>query len=90
MIETGTVKRPCNNYLEGGRGLRNQGGHRGKSQLERGGWMENLIHTGGSIAFFHYFSQTGKMVEELLEFKHLYLLTLELDWENINSRCFDL
>ena len=30
--------------------------------------------------FFHSFSQTGKVVEELLEFKHLYLLTLELNW----------
>ena len=40
--------------------------------------------------FFHSFSQTGKVVEELLVFKHLYLLTLELNWENVNFRCFDL
>ena len=51
--------------------------------------MENLILTGGGHYFFHSFSQTGKVVEELLEFKHLYFLRLELNWENINSRCFD-
>jgi len=44
----------------------------------------------GGHYFFHSFSQTRKVVEELLEFKHLYLLALELNWENINSRCFDL
>ena len=36
------------------------------------------------------FSETGKVVEELLHFKCLYLLTLELKWANIISRCFDL
>ena len=34
---------------------------------------------------FHSFSQTGKVVEKLLE-----LLTMELNWENIYSKCFDL
>ena len=29
----------CNNYLEGGWETKGGGGHRGKSQLERGGWM---------------------------------------------------
>ena len=38
----------------------------------------------------HSFSQTGKVVEELLELKYLYLLILELNGENIKSRCFDL
>ena len=47
--------------------------------------MENLIYTGGGITFFHSFSQTRKVVEELCS----YLLRLELNWENINSRCFD-
>ena len=40
---------------------------------------------GGGITFFHSFSQTGKVVEEILEFKHLYLLTLQLNWENIST-----
>ena len=35
----------------------------------------------GEALLFHPFSQTGKVIEELLEFKHLYLLTLELNWE---------
>ena len=48
--------------------------------------MENLIYTGGrGHYFFHSFSQTRKVVEELCS----YLLRLELNWENINSRCFD-
>ena len=68
-----------------------RGGHRGKSQLERGGLdVKFNTNKGGGHYFFHSFSQTGKVVEELLEFKHLYLLTLELNWENINSKCFDL
>ena len=38
-----------------------------------GGWMSNLIHTGGGGALlFHSFLQTGKVVEELLEFKYQY------------------
>jgi len=57
-----------------------RGGHR-----ERGFGCE--IYTYGGRGFFHSFSQTGKVVGELLEFKYLYLLTLmELNWENINSR----
>ena len=64
------------------------GGHRGKiTTRKRGGWMSNLIHTRVGALLF---SQTGKVVEELLEFKHLYLLTLELNWENINPRRFHL
>ena len=73
-------------------GLGNQrAGHRGKSELERGGLdVKFTTYRGGGHYFFHSFSQTERVVEELLEFKHLYLLTLELNWENINSRCFDL
>ena len=55
--------------------------------------MKNSIHTYKGVGgghFFHSFSLTGKVVEELLEFKYSYLLTLILNWENINSRCFDL
>ena len=52
---------------------------RGENQNKReGDWM--LIHTGGwggGHYFIHSFSQTGKVVEELLEFKHLHLLKLE-------------
>ena len=48
--------------------------------------MENLIYTGGrGHYFFSLFSQTRKVVEEVCS----YLLRLELNWENINSRCFD-
>jgi len=79
----------CNNYLEGGLGNQ-RWGHRGKSQLERGGLDVKFNTYRGRHYFFHSFSQTGKEVEELIEFKHLCLLTLELNWENINSRCFDL
>ena len=39
---------------------------------ERWGWMQNLIHTGGGALLFHSFLQTGKVVEELLEFKYKY------------------
>ena len=39
----------------------------------------------GGHYFFNSFSQTGKVVEELLEHKYLCLLTLELNWENIKS-----
>ena len=39
----------------------------------------NLIHK-GVHHFFHSFSQTGKVVEELLEFKYLFLLKLELNF----------
>ena len=38
---------------------------------ERGGSMKNLIHTGG-IIFSFLFALTGKVVEELLEFKYKY------------------
>ena len=38
---------------------RGGGGGWGKSQLERGGGILNLIHTGGHY-FFHSFSQTKK------------------------------
>ena len=38
---------------------------------ERKGWMSNLIHTGGAL-LFHSFLRTGKVVEELLEFKYKY------------------
>ena len=57
-----------------------------------GGFQRAFLSWGGEGGhyFFHFFSQTGKVVEELLEFKHSYLLTLELNWENVNSRCFDL
>ena len=74
----------CNNYLEW------EGGYRGKSQLKRGAGCKIEYIQGGRHYFFHSFSQTGKVVEELLEFKYLHLLTLELNWEIINSRCFDL
>ena len=77
--------------MEGGGGVgKPEGGHREKSQLERGGLdVKFNTYRGGGITFFTIF-QTAKVVEELLEFKHLYLVTPELNWENINSRCFDL
>ena len=36
-----------------------------------GGWMQNLIHKGEALLFLS-FLQTGKVVEELLEFKYKY------------------
>ena len=47
--------------------------------------MEVKFNTHGGHYFFHSFSQTGKVVEKFLQ-----LLTLELNWENVYSRCFDL
>ena len=54
--------------------------------MERGGLDVKFNIYGGGINFFHSFSQTRKVVEELCQ----YLLRVELDWENINSKCFDL
>ena len=48
--------------------------------------MDVKFNTYGGHYFFHSFSQTRKVVEELCS----YLLTLELNWENINAWCFDL
>jgi len=63
----------------------------GKKTREKGLDVKfNTYRGGGGALLFSLFSQTGKVVEELLEFKYLYLLTLELNWEHINSRCFDL
>jgi len=43
-----------------------EGGHRGKSQLERGGvGCKFNTYRGGEHYFFHSFSQTGKLVEDL-------------------------
>ena len=55
----------CNNYLEKGLGNQRGGGHRGKSQLERGGLDVKFNTYKGGDYFFHSFSQTGKVVEEL-------------------------
>ena len=77
-------------YLPGGGGgLGNQRGrHRGKSltQRERGVDVTFNTYGGGGALLFTLFSQTRKVVEELCS----YFLRLELYWENINSRCFDL
>ena len=81
------IKGPCNNYLEGGGGLGNQrGSHRGKSLTHRERGVDVTFNIYGGHYFFHSFSQTRKVVEELCS----YFLRLELNWENINSRCFDL
>ena len=45
----------CNNYLEGG-GVTNQGGHRGKSQLERGGLDVKFNTYGGALLFSLFFT----------------------------------
>ena len=80
-------------WKKGGGVGKPEGGHRRKLQLE-GGEFDVKFNTwrGGAFLFSQgSFSQTGKVVEETLEFKYLYLLTLELNWENMkNSRCFDL
>ena len=55
------------NYLEWGLGNQSGGGHRGKSQLEKGG-LDVKINTYRGDYFFHSFSQTRKVVEKLLEF----------------------
>ena len=48
--------------------------------------MLNLIPTeGGGIIFLALFTNWKSGIEELLD-----LLTLELNWENIYSGCFDL
>ena len=55
-----------------GSGLENKKGGIGENINKReGGWMQNLIHTGEALLFLS-FLQTGKVVEELLEFKYKY------------------
>ena len=54
--------------------------HRGR------GGLDVKVNTSWGITFVTLFHKLEKVVEELCS----YLLTLELNWENINSRCFDL
>ena len=61
-----TFKELCNNYLEGGGGEKMT-----KWQQERGGLNVKLNTYRGAL-LFHSFLQTGKVVEELLEFKYKY------------------
>ena len=59
-------------WSRGGRGVGKLEGGIGENDIKReGGWMKNLIRTGGAL-LFHSFLQTGKEVEELLEFKYKY------------------
>ena len=68
-----------------------EGNHRGShNKREGGGGLDVEFNTYRGITFYHSSSQAGNVAEELLEFKYLYLLALELNRENINSRCFDL
>ena len=88
MKEVYTVKpvlRDCALITWRGAGWETRGGHR-ENHTERGGVDVKFNTYGQGHYFFHSFSQTRKVVEELCS----YLLTLELNWKNINSRCFDL
>ena len=61
----------CNNYLEGGGGVgKLKGGHRRKWQQGKGGLDAKFNTYRGGALLFHSFLQTGKVVEELLEFKY--------------------
>ena len=70
----------------GGVGKLEGGGHMGKITHRGRGGLDVKVNTYWGHYVFHSFSQARKVVEELCS----YLLTLELNCENINSRCFDL
>ena len=58
---------------EGGWEIRGGGGI-GENDNKRKGWLDVKFNTyrGGGALLFHYFFQTRKVVEELLEFKYKY------------------
>ena len=55
----------------GGEGWKIRGGHRRKRQQERRG-VDVKFNTYRGALLFDFFLQTGKVVEELLEFKYKY------------------
>ena len=67
-------KRLCNNYLEGGGGgLENYRRGIGENDNKREEGLDVKFNTYRRGALlFHSFLQTGKVVEELLEFKYKY------------------
>ena len=69
-----------------------RGKHRVKSQLERGGLDVKFNTYGGALLFLLFFTnwKSGRRAISQSSNINLYMLTLELNWENINSRCFGL
>ena len=60
----------CNNYLGGGGGIRE--GSMEENDNKREGELDVKFNTYRGALLFHSFLQTGKVVEELLEFKYKY------------------
>ena len=60
----------CNNYLEGKWG--GGGGGIGENNNKRERGLDVKFNTYRGALLFHSFLQTGKVVEELLEFKYKY------------------
>ena len=79
LLTLGTVQ-SLPGRREGGEGHKKNHNYTGRKGLDvkfnahRGGGGGG----GGGHYLFHSFSQTGKVVEKLLEFKYLYFLTVEL------------
>ena len=59
----------CNNYLEGGVGKLEGVG---ENDNKREGGLDVKFNTYRGELLFHSFLQTGKVVEDLLEFKYKY------------------
>ena len=55
-----------------------RGGGIGENHNQREGGLDVNFNTYGGDQFLHSFSQTRKVVEELLELKYLYLLMSEI------------
>ena len=68
----GCVKGLCNNYLEGGGGNGKLEGGIVENDNKREGGLDVKFNTYRGALLFHSFLQTGKVVEELLEFKYKY------------------
>ena len=63
-----SVRELCNNYLEGGGGeIRGRG--IGENDNKREGGLDVKFNAYRRALLFHSFLHTGKVVEELLEFK---------------------
>ena len=62
----------CNNYLEEGGGVVKLEGGIGSNDNKREVGFDVKFNTYGGALLFHSLLQTGKVVEELLEFKYKY------------------
>ena len=62
----------CNNHLEGGRVGKLEGGIGENDNKREGGGVDVKFNIYRGTLLFHFFLQTGKVVEKLLQFKYKY------------------